>query len=437
MSRVTADDQYPDLVLETLAVGKAGDPADPRVAGWSAALARGFHMGRVDDEFRTRWLEHVRADQVTLRGAWQREPRVGSGEVPVATYASFDMTLNTGGPELQPFRMITDVTVAPTHRRRGLLRRLITEDLRDAADRGVPLAGLTVSEGSIYGRFGFGQATHVHQVEVETTGRFALREPLAPGPRVGRIELAEPEEAWPTVAAVFERFHRTTRGSVPRPDFYRPVHSAVYDFNQQGPDKQLRAAVHLDDSDAPDGYALYRSVGSEDGRRTVEVVDLVALTPDGYLRLWRFLADVDLVQKVRWDKAPAEDPLEWALVDSHVRRVTRVSDSLWLRVLDVPVALAARPWAADGSVVLEVEDDLGHAAGRWQVRTVAGRAEVTRTDAAPEVRMAADTLGSLYLGGVTVGALRDAGRLAGTPEALAGLAGMADGGPPPYSITGF
>lgn len=424
-------DQYPDLAFATLDVGKEGDPTDERVAGWMQAMTRGFHQGRASEEFRSGWLDHVRADDVTITGAWLAEPRVGPGDIPVATYASFDKTLNVGG-ELQPLRMITDVTVAPTHRRRGLLRRLITADLQDGVDRGMALAALTVSEGSIYGRFGFGAATHSWSVEVDTTSKFALREPAQ-----GRVELVEPEEAWPVVEAVFDRFHRSTHGSVPRPRFYRPLLTGRFSFDHQGPDKQLRAAVHLDPAGEADGYALYRHAGPSEQPRTVDIVDLVALTPAAYLRLWQFLADIDLVQRVRWNRAPADDPLEWALVEPHARKVTGVTGFLWVRVLDVPTALAARPWSADGSVVLEVDDPLGHAAGKWAVRTEAGRAEVTPTDDAADVRLSADTLGSLYLGDVCVRTLSKAGRLAGDDTAVAAFAAMADGGPRPYSITGF
>ncbi len=431
LNRVSAADQYPDLAFATLDVGKDGDPTDERVAGWMQAMTRGFHQGRASEEFRAGWLDHVRADNVTITGAWLTEPRVGPGEIPVATYASFDKTLNPGG-ELVPLRMITDVTVAPTHRRRGLLRRLITDDLQDAVDRGVPLAALTVSEGSIYGRFGFGAATHSWSIEVDTTSRFALREPVE-----GRVELAEPEEAWPVVEAVFDRFHRSTRGSVPRPRFYRPALTGTFSFEHQAPDKQLRAAVHLDEQGEADGYVLYRHAGRDEEIRTVDVADLVTTTPAAYLRLWRFLADIDLVHRVRWSRAPAEDPLEWALVEPHARKVTGVGGFLWVRVLDVPTALAARPWNADGSVVLEVDDPLGHAAGRWRVHTDAGRAEVTQTEDSPELRLAADTLGSLYLGGVSVTALHGAGRLVGSGDAVETLAAMADGGPTPYCITGF
>ena len=53
---------------------------------------------------------------------------------------------------------LTNVTVAPTHRRRGLLRRMITNDLRSAADRGEPVGIPIASEYPIYGRFGYGAA---------------------------------------------------------------------------------------------------------------------------------------------------------------------------------------------------------------------------------------------------------------------------------------
>jgi predicted acetyltransferase len=408
------------------------DEVSERLDGWFEAQSRGFHQGRVSDELRKTFRQHLVADDATLRGVWQDRPVLGSSNLPVATYTSFDKTINVGGGRRLPVRMISDVTVSPTHRRRGLLRTLITDDLYDAAERGLPLAALTVSEGSIYGRFGFGLATQLRHVEVETTSRFALRG----RDDEGHVELLEPEDAWPTVERIFGDFHVRTRGSIERPQFYQPLLTGTFNF-EDGADRKLRAAVHLDPAGAPDGYVLYRPGDRKDGHRTIEVRDLVASTPSAYLRLWRFLADLDLSDRVSWHSAPVDDFLEWALVDPFAVKVVRVTDMLWVRVLDVVAALEARPWGADGTVVLEVADPLGHAAGRFRVTTAGGTAQVTRTEDEPTVLLDADTLGALYLGGVSVGLLRAAGRITGTEQAVDEWAAMADIGPAPYCITGF
>ncbi len=425
----------PGLTADSFRAPAEGEDAPDRLLGWYEAVSRGFLQGRVSDDFRTHARRHLVADDVLVRGVWREQPTLGSARIPVATFSSWDKTINVG-PGLLPLHMITDVTVSPTHRRRGLLRHLMTEDLQDAADRGLPLAALTVSEGSIYGRFGFGLATRSRHLEVDTTARFALRTPVESGPGRGGVELLEPEEAWPSVSAVFDAFHASTRGSVERPAFYRSILTGAFDF-EEGPDRKLRAAVHVDADGTPDGYVLYAPGKRVEGHQSVEVRDLVTLNPTAYLGLWRFLADIDLVGQVTWKRAPVDDPLAWALVDPFVVRTVRDTDLLWVRVLDVATALQARAWGADGEVVLEVEDPLGHAAGRWHVATAGGRATVSRTTAEPALHLAADTLGALYLGGVGVGVLAASGRIVGDAAAVRTWAAMADVGPAPYCVTGF
>ncbi|WP_194288908.1 MULTISPECIES: GNAT family N-acetyltransferase [unclassified Nocardioides] len=411
---------------------------DPRttelLAGWGKAVVRGFHQARMDETGHRLWLEATRADRAVLRGAWPARTTVGSATVPVATFCSFDKELNVGGGHLLPLRMITDVTVSPTHRRRGLLRSLMTADLADAAERGVPVAALTATEGSIYARFGFGAATWRQQVLVDTDARFALRKPVGPG----SVELVEPGEAWPVIRAVYDRHLAQVRGACGRPENYEAMLTARYDWEERGPDHKMWTAIHLDASGTPDGYVCYGPVGEVAGRPTLQVSDLVALDPAAHLGLWRYLADVDLADQVR-HRTAVDDPLPWALVDPRVVRATGTSDLLWVRVLDVPVALAARPWWAEGEVVLEVDDALGHAAGRWRVRARDGHAQVTADPdgTAPAVRLDAAALGSLYLGGVSVGTLHAAGRLEGPADAVATLAALADGGPAPYCSTAF
>ena len=402
--------------------------ATARRRGWIEAVLRGFRDDRPEDDAVERWVKHYRADRVTVRGAWLPEGEFGAGPMPVATYASLDKTLNAGR-ELLPLRMITDVTTSATHRRQGLLRRMIEDDLADAVAQGVPVAALTAAEATIYGRWGFGPATFRVSVEVDTTPGFGFRDFVDPG----RVEQVEPADAWPHVKAVFDTFHARQRGSVAWPSPYEDMHTGAWDPSSGGANRKLRAAVHLDANGAVDGFVLWKP-GEDD---TVKVDEMATLTPQAQLALWSFLGGMDRVAKVSFNLFHPEDPLTWALTDLNRVRTTEVKEFLWLRVLDVPRALAARPWAADGSVVIEVDDDQGHAAGRFAVTTAGGAATVTLTDDEPDVRLTAETLGSFYLGVAPVRRLHRAGRVDGTDEAVRRLAAMADLVEPPYSLTGF
>ena len=437
--------EHVGLSFVTLGPEVAGVPDGARSAqvhGFGEAVLRAFLEGRRGEEWHDRWTEHLRSDRVTLRGAWADDEPLDAGSIPVATFSSFDKQINVGGGRMLPVRMITDVSVSPAYRRRGLTRHLMRTDLDDAVARGVPLAALTVSEAGIYARFGFGPATRQREVVVDTS-RFALRDDVAAhlGEDPGRMVLAEPGPAWPAVSTVFDRWHARTRGSLERPQFYEPELSGRYDLDAEGPAKKLRAIVHLDARGEPDGHLLYTPVGEVDGRQTLRVDDLLALSQATYLRLWRFVAQIDLVRQVRWRRAQLVDPLDAALVDLRAVQTRAVSDVVWVRVLDVVSALEARPWYADGAVVLDVTDPLGHATGRWRVVVRDGVASVAPTDepvaAASEASLGADTLAELYLGGTPVQVLAGAGRVVGSEEVVGRLGSMLDGGPAPYSMTGF
>ena len=404
------------------------DEATALRRGWIGSVLRGFREERPGDELVDKWVRHYRTDRVIVRGAWLPAGEFGAGPMPVATYASLDKTLNAGR-ELLPLRMITDVTTSASHRRQGLLRRLIEDDLADAVAQGVPIAALTASEATIYGRWGFGPATFRQKVEVDASPGFELRSFTDPG----RVELIEPKDAWPHVKAVFDTFHARQRGSVEWPSPYEDIHSGTFDFNSGGADRKLRAAVHLDADGGVDGFVVFKH--GED--YSIKVAEMVALTTDAQLGLWSFLARMDRIKTITHGIAHPEDPLAWALTDLNRVKTTEVQEFLWLRILDVPRALTARPWAEDETVVLEVDDPQGHAAGRFEVTTCRGVATVSPTEQEPDVRVTAETLGSLYLSGVPVQQLRRAGRVDGSDEAVRRFASMADLSDPPYCLTGF
>src|SRR5690606_30562158 len=181
------------------------------------------------------WLDQALADEMVVTGAWLPKGAFGAGPVPVATFTAFDKSINLGR-DIVPARLITDVTTSPAHRRRGLLRRLMEDTLAGAVADGMPLAALTASEATIYGRWGFGVATMRRMVELDTRPGFALRGFTDPG----RVEMVDPRTAWPTMRSVFERFHERTRGSVDLPHFYEPFLTGAHDF-ESGEDKSLVA----------------------------------------------------------------------------------------------------------------------------------------------------------------------------------------------------
>ncbi|WP_457205253.1 GNAT family N-acetyltransferase [Nocardioides sp. P5_C9_2] len=405
------------------------DEAKAAVDAWMGAVSRGFHEGRPSDSTREIWRETTRADSMRLAGAWLPEGAFGAGPLPVATFSSWDMTLNAGAA-MVPVHMISDVTVSPAHRRRGLLRTMMVEDL---AQTSAPVAALTVSEASIYGRFGFGPASFRRRIEVDTTATFALRDFVDPG----RVELVEPADLWDIASDVFARFHASSRGSVERPHFYRAWQTGRYDPATGSADDKLRAAVHLDADERPDGYVLFKHAEGEGDKPATVTAELLTLDTTAHLGLWRFLADIDLSSRVAVRTSHPDDPLHWALVNSDVVGVRSVYDHLWVRVLDVPTALEARPWYADDSLVLGVTDPLGHAEGHWRIDAADGRATVVPTDGDADLTVSAETLASLYLGGVRVDSLATAGRLPGDPAQVARLGRLLDGGPAPYSLTSF
>ena len=419
-----------DLSFETLDLHDDGAAEDPRVRGWLDAILRGFLQSRPTDDFREKWLTVARADGAVNRGVWDSPAAGLSADVPVATFAHLVKPLNAGAAQV-PAWMITDVTVAPTHRRRGLMRRLMTENLEAAVAAGVPVAVLTASEGAIYQRFGFAPATREARLRVDTSSRFRLREREDDG---GRVVMTDPGASWPALETATARHHEVTRGALGRPAYYEMGFKG-FDWDEQGEDRKQRLAVRVGPDGEPDGFVAY-TVKEDGDTAQVRVHDLLTATPTAYLDLWQFLADIDLAEVVV-GPAPVADPLLHALVDHRVRRVTSVSDHLWVRILDVPRALEARPWFADDTLVVAVTDPLGHAEGVVRVTATGGRASVVPTSDTPDVTLDVETLGALYLGDVTVDLMARAGRVDGSDSALARFAALADGSPAPYCATHF
>lgn len=430
------------LRIETFTVGKDTDAsAGASFSSWFEGVSFGFHENRKEQEDLPRLAEAYAADKRILWGVYDENPgpHAWDPRIPVATYGTMVNTLNVGGSRFLDAHLITAVTVRPTHRRRGLLRSMMTQDLQGAAARGLAIAALTASEATIYGRFGFGAATHTTSVEVDVRERFAVT-----APAYGRMDIVEPEAAAAVAQEVFAGFHGRFRGSIGRQFAYSRRASGQWGEERPEPDKGVRTAVHYDDDGRPDGYVTYKFAGWETTPYTMRVNDLVAVSDAAYLELWRFLGSLDLVERVTFNLASVQDPLPWALSDRRCRALKGDEDVLWLRILDPIAALEARHYESDGELTLTITDSLGYAAGNYHLMVENGTGTLRTlesgvgADSDVDVALDVAALGSLYLGGVDAATLASAGRVrVGSPEGLERAGRLFRVARQPYCITHF
>lgn len=360
--------------------------------------------------------------------AFDRDEIVGTGRL-------YSLELTMPGGQVVPAAGVSWIAVLPTHRRRGILTAIKQTQLDDAVARGEPLAILYASESGIYRRFGYGVATSSMSVSVERR-RSAFLNPVPPG----RVRLVGEDDARKLFPEIFDRARRAQPGAVQRVDAWWPD-----EFFWRDPDeKGTRFYCVCESPDGSlDGYAAYRFDASwdADANGTLHVVDLVTVSPAARAVLWRYLLDIDLVDTIKAWVVPVDEPLRWLLRESRRMRVTRLGDSLWVRVLDAPAALSARTYAVPGRVVLEIVDDVrpdGGAAGRIALDGGPDGAEARRTSDEPDLVLGVAGLGGILLGGVRASTLARAGLV---EERTSGALAIADAmfavEPQPFSMTDF
>lgn len=378
--------------------------ADADTTAWARAMLAAFLAPRPDPA-------RLAVGAAALEGQRLRALHDGVDPSPVATLRSWDARMTVPGGEVA-VDAVTSIAVRPTHRRRGLMRRLLDEDLAVAARAGTPVAALTSTQGSLYERFGFGAATWTRSLSVDTA---AAR--FRDGAERGRVEIVTAPEAFVALAsAVHERARRRHAGAIaPRPHQWEKLAGGAGMTGE--PDAARHTAVWRDDDGLLGGYVVHRveSGWSPTGdRATLAVLDMQATTPRAYRELWRHLCGHDLVGTVRWASASVDEPLPWLLADHRAVTLGEASAMLWLRLLDLPTALTARTYPVADVLALHAIDPAGHVAGRWRLDTTDPTTpRVVRLDAAHpvDVEVGAGELASIYLGGVDPRVLARAGRL--------------------------
>lgn len=336
------------------------------------------------------------------------------GTLPVATVNSWATPLTVPGGEVDMWA-ISSVTVAGTHRRRGIARALLEGELRAAAAAGVPIAGLTVSEATIYGRYGFASAIPVARIAVDTR-----RAGWAAAAPAGVVEYLDKKTLSDHLSALHEVARTQRSGQIPG---WKLRWERVAGLMPDDPSAaSVRGIRYLDEHGAARGVMAYKLTEIPHiFRFEMTISHLSAVTPDALIALWGFALQHDLVDKVNVDLRPIDEPLPWLVADQRGVEVT-VHDHGWLRILDVVAALTARTYRAPLDVVLRVSDPLGFAEGTWRLAVADERAALTPADGDPaDVILDVGTLSALYAGGVSAAQLRAAGRLEATAAVAASL----------------
>lgn len=364
---------------------------------WARAIERAFGEEIADDKierFRRYWGD----DLSRTMAAFDGDRIVGTnGEW------AFDMTVPEGDPV--GCAGVTVVSVTHDWRRRGVLSRMMSEQLRRIHDRGTePFAALYASESPIYGRFGYGTgAPHAHYRIDRSWASF--RDPID----VSEIRLIGAEEAIERFPAIYERA-RVQRGGMMSHSELRWREWLSHDVPDERDGYSPRFHAELPGR----GYAIYRVKPDWDERGAkgkLLVIKLIGVDPDAEAAMWQFVFGVDLVSEIQAHMQPVDGPLPLRLA-YRGRLEERLREGLWLRLVEVRAALASRRYHEDGRLVFEVHDRLcAWNEGRWALEADGGRASCERTEDEPDLVLDVADLAALGLGGQTPHQLAWAGRI--------------------------
>jgi predicted acetyltransferase len=344
---------------------------------------------------------------------------------PVGVTMCYSFQLSVPGQEVLPAAGVTYVAVLPTHRRRGVLSSLMRRQLADVRDRGEPLAILWASEAVIYGRYGYGRASWQLGFTLRR-GEGGLSRAAAGLAAAGlaagrdlRLRIAEPEAVLPELAKVYDAVLASRPGMFGRNEAW--WRAMIYDPADQRQGASPLRCLLAEDASGPRGYALYSAVDTWSDslpENVLTVRELMAADPAAGATLWTDLLSRDLTSEFRVSRRPVDDPLLYHLADPRRTR-PQLIDALWVRIIDLPRALAGRRYSCPVDVVIEVRDEiLPSNAGRWRLTTTAEvpggglAASCVPASSAADLALDVTELGAAYLGGTRLGTLAGNGLVA-------------------------
>ncbi len=391
---------------------------DDNFVEWREAVRHGFGQQVHPDDIARLRNDRAELDRLVAAVDTGSERIVGTG-------GADSYSLTVPGGATVPMAGVAYMTTSVTHRRQGAFSNMMTQIHDAARDRGDIISGLWASQSHLYSRFDYGLAVNSYDWEIDPSFGAFTHSPISPDDESdAHVYFVDADEAAAMLPGIYEQMHHDTAGSVDR-NAGRWRYELFDDERVRGGASALFFAI-CEEGGEQTGYVAYRMrrLGDSD-MGTLEIVEQVSVTDTAHATMWRFLLNFDLVGKITAINRPADDPLWWMLSDP--RRLNRIShDALWIRLLDIPKALEARTYNANGRLKVGlVSESQPAVAGTYVLDIDDSQASVKKTTDKPDVVMTPADLSAIYLGGVTPGPLVEAGRIdAITTGSLAKLHGM-------------
>jgi predicted acetyltransferase len=321
----------------------------------------------------------------------------------VGTAYSHPFELTLPGGAVVPAAGVTAIATASTHRRRGIITQLKRRQLSEALERGEVAAILLASEGQIYGRFGYGPATYVTEIKIDTRdARLAVSRPVD-----GRTRIIDGETADKVHPVLYDRLRRARAGGIGRPQHF-------WESITADRDKKETHVVYENPAGKAEGYVRYAVKADWDdavAAHKLTVQELTAVTPEATIGIWAFLLDVDLVREINAWSRPVDESIRWLLTEPRAYKSTTYRDMIWVRPLDVARLLSERTYTTDVGLTLEIADPFLDLGGTFALLGGPDGAECSRNGGRADLRMSIADLGAISLGGVPPSELGSVGRI--------------------------
>jgi predicted acetyltransferase len=339
-------------------------------------------------DFKEFWLKHMDAED--MRGIFDDDGNMLSA----IRFWRNDLWL---GSRRVKMAGLTNVATPPENRRKGLIRQLLTESLRQERENGVNVGGLYPFEFPFYAMFGYALASVSanHTVKIGALLNFKSR-------TKGRWAKATADE-WQTLRDMYDKFcvGRFGRNSRDLEYWWR---YRLFMHRRSTGDTPNNVYLWRDENGTARAYVIYdfKSLSGEWSRELV-VQDMVWLDEDARHEVYAFIGNHDSqAEQVFWQAEPSDE--FFARLPDPRQAEVRLEPGYMIRVLDVERALTERayPQEAQGGVSFGVQDKLfdwnANRTFRLEVEDGEGAVKVAPGIDGADFSCDIATLGQIYAG---------------------------------------